>query len=60
MTNQAAQPIVFRKTLLARSISAAVLTSVAGTGVVGFVGVSGMPQREDHAFLVEVLRDYLG
>ena len=27
------QPIVFRKTLLARSISAAVLTSVAGTGV---------------------------
>lgn len=34
--------------------------AVAGTGVVGFVGVSGLPQREDHAFLVEVLRDYLG
>ncbi|MEZ5116036.1 MAG: heme-degrading domain-containing protein [Candidatus Nanopelagicales bacterium] len=34
--------------------------SVVGTGVVGFVGVSGLPQREDHAFLVEVLRDYLG
>ena len=33
MTDQATQPIVFRKTLLARSISAAVLTSVAGTGV---------------------------
>jgi iron complex outermembrane receptor protein len=32
VTNQATQPIVFRKTLLARSISAAVLTSVAGTG----------------------------
>ncbi len=32
MTDQATQPIVFRKTLLARSISAAVLTSVAGTG----------------------------
>jgi iron complex outermembrane receptor protein len=32
VTNQTAQPIVFRKTLLARSISAAVLTSVAGTG----------------------------
>lgn len=33
MTDQATQPVVFRKTLLARSISAAVLTSVAGTGV---------------------------
>jgi iron complex outermembrane receptor protein len=32
VTDQATQPIVFRKTLLARSISAAVLTSVAGTG----------------------------
>ena len=32
MTDQATQPVVFRKTLLARSISAAVLTSVAGTG----------------------------
>jgi len=33
VTDQATQPIVFRKTLLARSISAAVLTSVAGTGI---------------------------
>ena len=32
MTDQATRPVVFRKTLLARSISAAVLTSVAGTG----------------------------
>ena len=32
MTYESSQPIVFRKTLLARSISAAVLTSVAGTG----------------------------
>jgi iron complex outermembrane receptor protein len=32
VTDQITQPIVFRKTLLARSISAAVLTSVAGTG----------------------------
>lgn len=33
MSEQSIQPIVFRKTLLARSISAAILTSVAGTGV---------------------------
>ena len=33
MTHKSSQPIVFRKTLLAQSISAAVLTSVAGTGV---------------------------
>ena len=32
MTDQATRPVVFRKTLLARSISAAVLTTVAGTG----------------------------
>ncbi len=32
MTNQPSEPIVFRKTLLAKSVSAAVLTSVAGTG----------------------------
>ena len=33
MTDNTNSTIVFRKTLLARSISAAVLTSVAGTGV---------------------------
>ena len=33
MTDKSSQPIVFRKTLLAQSISAAVLTSVASTGV---------------------------
>jgi iron complex outermembrane receptor protein len=32
VTYKSSQPVVFRKTLLAQSISAAVLTSVAGTG----------------------------
>jgi iron complex outermembrane receptor protein len=32
VTDQATRPVVFRKTLLARSISATILTSVAGTG----------------------------
>ncbi|MFH5824127.1 heme-degrading domain-containing protein [Georgenia sp. AZ-5] len=32
---------------------------VTGTGMVGAVGVSGLPQREDHAFVVEQLRVYL-
>jgi iron complex outermembrane receptor protein len=32
VTNKSSEPIVFRKTLLAQSISAAILTSVAGTG----------------------------
>lgn len=31
-----------------------------GTGVVGFIGVSGLAQREDHNFIVEVLADVLG
>jgi uncharacterized protein (UPF0303 family) len=36
---------------------------VAGTGIVGAVTVSGLPQREDHSFVVEALclvtgRDY--
>ncbi len=28
-------------------------------GVVGWMGVSGLPQREDHAFVVRVLRAFL-
>ncbi|KAE8764798.1 heme-degrading domain-containing protein [Georgenia thermotolerans] len=32
---------------------------VAGTGVVGAVGVSGLPQAEDHAFVVGQLREFL-
>ena len=31
-----------------------------GTGVVGSVGVSGLPQLEDHRFVVRVLRAFLG
>jgi uncharacterized protein (UPF0303 family) len=34
--------------------------TVRGTGVVGTVGVSGLPQLEDHAFVVEQLRAFLG
>lgn len=33
---------------------------VRGTGVVGFVGVSGLAQRDDHNFIVEVLAQMLG
>lgn len=33
--------------------------TVRGTGVVGAVGVSGLPQIEDHAFVVEQLRVFL-
>jgi uncharacterized protein (UPF0303 family) len=32
---------------------------LAGTGCVGTVAVSGLPQREDHALVVEVLQTYL-
>ncbi len=32
--------------------------TVAGTGVVGVVAVSGLPQAEDHAFVVEQLRAF--
>jgi uncharacterized protein (UPF0303 family) len=32
---------------------------VVGTGVVGTVAVSGLPQAQDHAFVVEHLRAYL-
>lgn len=34
--------------------------SIRGTGVVGWMGVSGLPQRDDHAFVVRILRQYLG
>lgn len=34
--------------------------TVRGTGVVGTVAVSGLPQVEDHALIVRVLREFLG
>ena len=33
--------------------------AIRGTGVIGTVTVSGLPQREDHELVVSVLRDYL-
>ncbi|MGL4297060.1 MAG: heme-degrading domain-containing protein [Aestuariivirga sp.] len=33
---------------------------LTGTGVVGAVTVSGVPQRDDHNFVVEMLSAYLG
>lgn len=33
--------------------------AVEGTGVVGFLGVSGLPQVEDHALVVECLQRFL-
>lgn len=33
--------------------------TIVGVGVVGTVGVSGLPQADDHAFVVEHLREYL-
>jgi uncharacterized protein (UPF0303 family) len=33
---------------------------VRGTGIVGTVAVSGLPQEEDHALVVEAIRDFLG
>jgi uncharacterized protein (UPF0303 family) len=32
---------------------------LAGTGCVGTISVSGLPQREDHAIIVSALQDYL-
>jgi len=32
---------------------------VAGTGCIGTITVSGLPQREDHGLVVSVLQDYL-
>ena len=34
--------------------------TIRGTGVVGTVTVSGVPQREDHAFVAEMLSLHLG
>jgi len=31
---------------------------VTGVGIVGFVGVSGLPHREDHTFVMEQLRAF--
>lgn len=33
--------------------------TVAGVGVVGAVGVSGLPQLQDHAFVAELVREHL-
>ena len=33
---------------------------IVGTGCVGAITVSGLPQRQDHAYVVEVLAEYLG
>ncbi|WP_222123761.1 heme-degrading domain-containing protein [Agrococcus jejuensis] len=33
--------------------------AVRGAGVVGAVGVSGLPQLEDHAFVASIVRTYL-
>jgi uncharacterized protein (UPF0303 family) len=32
---------------------------VVGVGVVGSAGVSGLPQADDHAFVVDVIEDFL-
>lgn len=32
---------------------------VKGTGMVGTITVSGLPQEEDHKFVVQVIREYL-
>ena len=34
--------------------------TVKGVGVVGGIGVSGLPEREDHAVIVEALCEHLG
>jgi uncharacterized protein (UPF0303 family) len=33
---------------------------VKGTGMVGTITVSGLPQEEDHILVVQAIRDYLG
>ena len=37
----------------------AVPLRVEGVGVLGWMGVSGLPQLDDHRFVMETLRDYL-
>ena len=37
----------------------AVPLRVASAGVVGWMGVSGLPQRDDHAFVIRILREHL-
>jgi uncharacterized protein (UPF0303 family) len=32
---------------------------VKGTGLIGTVTVSGLPQEEDHKLVVQAIRDYL-
>jgi|SRR5882724_3891724 len=34
--------------------------NLIGTGCIGSITVSGLPQRQDHAYVVEVLANYLG
>lgn len=33
---------------------------IAGSGVVGSISVSGLPQRQDHKIIIDVLADHLG
>jgi len=33
---------------------------LTNAGVVGFIGISGLPQREDHKVIVEVVSEFLG
>ena len=37
----------------------AVPLRVRSAGVVGWMGVSGLPQRDDHAFVIRILREHL-
>lgn len=54
---------LFEKFLLPESEYAAhggaVPLRVEGAGVVGWMGVSGLPQLDDHRFVVRILREYL-
>lgn len=54
---------LFKKFLLPESEYAAhggaVPLRVEGAGVVGWMGVSGLPQLDDHRFVVRILKEYL-